>query len=329
MQIITGALLLLGILVSGRAGSLAQRASGGPHGCAGGHTPSFGPGSPEQGGPGAHRPRVEDAVRHTFKAGEGGKLTLDAAVGDVEVSASEGRAVTVEIVRRVEADDRGEAARLLENLLVEKEQQGADVVVRVRFRRETPDDERRRVGLRFQINVPPSYSLDVETVGSLRAGDLRGGVRVETSGGDISLGRVGGEVNAVSSGGSVRIEGAGGTSRVSTGGGAVSILEAAAVEAETGGGSFRATLSRQPQADSHVSTSGGKIELGIGPGVGVELDAQAADGRVSSEEDEAGGRRAKRNSLRAAVNGGGPLLVLRSAGGSIRLGKGSAGAVGR
>ena len=303
MKTTASALLLLGILLTGRAGS------------------------PAQGGAGERRPRVEDADRRTFDAGAGGKLTLAAPVGDVEVAAEETDVVTVEILRRVQADDRGEAARLLANLLVETEQQGRDVTVRVRFRRETPDDERRRVGLRFQISVPRSYGLDVSTVGSFRVGDLQGGVSVETNGGDISLGRVSGEVVAASSGGRVRIAGADGASKLTTDGGSVSIESAGAVEAETGGGHFKATLSRQPQSDSSISTSGGKIELSIGPGVGLELDAEAADGRVTGEYDEAAGP--KRNSLRMTVGGGGPRLVLRSAGGSIRLGKPPAEAAGR
>ncbi|HEX7317728.1 MAG TPA: DUF4097 family beta strand repeat-containing protein [Pyrinomonadaceae bacterium] len=280
-----------------------------------------------RGGAGERRPRVEDIDRRTFDAGAGGKLTLAAPIGDVEVAAEETNVVTVEILRRVQADDRGEATRLLANLLVETEQQGRDVTVRLRFRRETPDDERRRVGLRFQVSVPRGYNLDVSTVGSFRIGDLQGGVSVETNGGDISIGRVSGDVVAASSGGRVKIAAADGASKLTTDGGSVSIESAGAVEAETGGGPFKATLARQPRTDSSISTSGGQIELSIGPGVGVELDAAAADGRVSSDYDEAAGH--KRNSLRAAIGGGGPRLVLRSAGGSIRVRKPSAEAAGR
>jgi hypothetical protein len=303
MRSMTSAILLLGVLAAGHHGARAQ------------------------GGAGERGPRVEETDRRTFDAGAGGRLTLAAPVGDVEVVAEETNVVTVEILRRVRAGDRGEAARLSANLVVETGQEGGDVTVRVSFRRETPDDERRRVGLRFRISVPRSYNLDVSTVGSFRVGDLRGGVSVETNGGDVSVGRVSGDVVVASGGGRVRIAGADGASKLTTEGGAVSLESAGAVEAETGGGPFKATLTRRPQTDSSVSTSGGRIELSIGPGVGVELDADAADGRVTGEYEGPGGR--KRNSLRVTVGGGGPRLVLRSAGGGIHLGNSPAVPAGR
>jgi hypothetical protein len=328
MQIIPSTLLLLGILVTGRAGS-GMAAVSAMHGSAGDARegaksliPSFMFGALARTGSDKHRSRVEDTVSHSFNAVAGGKLTLASAIGDVEVVTSDTNVVTVEILRRVDADDKQEAARLLSNLLVETAQQNGNVTVRVRFRRETPDDERRRIRLRFQVSIPRTYNLDVSTVGFFKAGDLQGNVSAETSGGDISLGRIQGEVIAATSGGHVRIEATSGPVKLTTAGGPVSIENAAsAIEAETGGGSFKAHLSRQPQSNSTIQTSGGKISLSIEQGVGVELDALATNGHIVSEYDETAKPKSRRDSLRTAVNGGGPVLVLRSEGGSIYLGK--------
>jgi|GEM_PF-1706852 len=321
MQFTPGALLLLGVLVAGLADTNAPRPEGGDARL----IPPFMFGALARIGGEKRRPRVEDTVTRSFRTGEGGRLTLAAAIGDVEVVAAETDAVRLDILRSVDAGGREEAARLLGNLLVEATQQDRDVTVSVRFRRETPDDERRRVNLRFQITVPRSYNLDVRTVGSFNAGDLQGSVSVETAGGDVSLGRVQGGVAASSAGGRVRVAGVGGPLKLETGGGPVTVENAAAsLEADTGGGPFRAALNGQPQAASSVRTSGGRIELSIGEGVGVELDAAASGGRVASEYDEAAGPKSKRDALRAAINGGGPALVLRSDGGSISLRKGAA-----
>lgn len=323
MQITPGALLLFGILAVGRADATPPRPDGGAEKV----IPPFMFGALSRIGCEKRRPRVEDTVTHTFETGAGGRLALAAAIGDVEVVAAETNVVKLDILRSVDAAGQEEAARVLGNLLVETSQQGRDVTVRVRFRRETPDDERRRVNLRFRISVPRSFNLDVSTVGSFRAGDLRGGVRVETAGGDITLGRIQGEVVATSAGGRVSVVGAEGPLKLATGGGPASVEDAAStVEAETAGGPFRATLSAQPRSASSIRTSGGRIELRIGEGVGVELDAAASGGHIASEYGEPAGRKSKRDALRAAINGGGPALVLRSDGGGINLVRGPAGA---
>lgn len=338
MQPIARLLLRLGDLGTGLAGLITARSGNkgqcGPHGIL--------PVSPSRrtplGDTSKSRPRIEDIVRQSFEPGAGGKLTLTAAVGDVEVKAVEANAVTVEIVRRVDAADQAEAARLLENLIVEAAQQDRDVTVGARFRPDTTDDERRRISLHFQISVPRRYNLDVSTVGFFRAGDLQGDLQVETAGGAITLGHVEGAVVATSSGGEInlaRVDGeaivnsAGGRLTVGqlagplkahTAGGCVSIEDAAgALEAETGGGSFKAYFSRQPPAASSIHTAGGRIEISLAQSVGVELDAAATNGRVISDYAEAAGPKSKRNALQVSINGGGPTLILRSSDGHIYL----------
>src|SRR5205085_11703522 len=259
-------------------------------------------------GPGKRRPWIEDTARHSFEPWTGGKLTLTAAVGDVEVKAVNSNAVTIEIVRRVYADEQEAAARLLEKLLVEVAQQDQDVTVRVRLRRDTAADERRRISLHVQIFVPRHYNLDVSTVGCFRADDLQGEVKVATAGGDISLGHIQGAVIAASAGGRIdlaRVDGevvvnsAGGKLRagqltgsvkLDTAGGSVSIEDAGgALEVATDGGSFTAHLSRQPPAASNINTAGGRLVLSLAQRVGVELDAAATHGRVRFDDAESAG----------------------------------------
>ena len=211
--------------------------------------------------------------------------------------------------------------------------------------------------MEYRISLPRDASVDLTTArGSIAVGDLKGEVAARTSGGNLSFGRiegpvsgntsggnisleggrgkavlhtsggsiriedVDGDVNAATSGGSVQINRAAGRVSAHTSGGSITIRESTgAVEASTSGGSVSAFLSRQPSGDSRLSTSGGSINVQLSGDMHMDLDAATSGGSVSCDfpVSVAG----ERNSLRAPINGGGPLLHLRTSGGGIHVGR--------
>lgn len=245
---------------------------------------------------------LADLIQKSFQVGAGGTLVLDAAIGSVDVRTVNGDVATVRVIPQLKTDNVEERARLLANLLVDTTQHGNDVTITAKFRRETPDDERRQVRLRFEISVPHDYNVELSTVGPVTVGDLHGNVKVETGGGDISLGNIEGNVAIASSGGKVKIAG---------------VMDS--IRAETDGGSFTAYLSHQPHSQSSVSTAGGAINMRLAQSVGIDLDAVTIDGRVTTDDPLLTEPHTKRNILQTSVNGGGPKLVLRAASGSIHL----------
>jgi hypothetical protein len=211
--------------------------------------------------------------------------------------------------------------------------------------------------MEYRVSLPREFSVDLSTSGgSISVGDLKGEVSARTSGGSLSFGRiegpvdgrtsggsislaggkgkavvhtsggairiedVAGEVDASTSGGSIQIQRASGRVSAHTSGGSISVRETTgAVDASTSGGSVSASLSAQPKEASRLSTSGGSIQIELAASVHVDVDASTSGGSVSSDfpvptsED--------RRSLRAAINGGGPLLYLHTSGGGIHIGK--------
>jgi DUF4097 and DUF4098 domain-containing protein YvlB len=209
----------------------------------------------------------------------------------------------------------------------------------------------------YRVSVPREFSVDLSTSGgSIAVGDLKGEVVARTSGGSLTFGRiegpvrgntsggsislaggrgkaslhtsgggisieeVAGEVDAETSGGSVQVNRATGRVSAHTSGGSITIREAAgALDASTSGGSVSARLSAQPQEASRVSTSGGSINIELAAGVHVDVDASTSGGGISS--DFAVPISGDRQNLRAAINGGGPLLQLHTSGGGISIQK--------
>ncbi|HKV35216.1 MAG TPA: hypothetical protein VJP89_12855 [Pyrinomonadaceae bacterium] len=262
----------------------------------------------------------ENIVQKTFSVAGGGTLFLDAAIGTVDVRTATPGMVAVKVIPLLKTDEVEKRQRLLVNLQVHITQQQNDVRVTAKFQHETPDDERRQVRLHFEISVPQDYNLDLNTVGRVRTGDLRGNVKVETAGGEINLGNISGALTVDSSGGSLTADSVGGPIKVVTSGGSVSLKEVLdSVQAETGGGAFTAYLLQQQVSDSSVLTSGGNIEIRLAQDVGVDLYAVATSGRILTDDRTLTEPHAKQNVLQANINGGGAKLILRAAAGSIYL----------
>ena len=124
------------------------------------------------------------------------------------------------------------------------------------------------------------------------------------------------------SGGDIQIERAGGPTQVSTSGGDITINSVAQlISASTSGGNVKATITEPLKQDTVLSTSGGDVRVRVVKGAGFQLDASTSGGDVNAEgltiTIEKGGIR--KSQLTGSVNGGGPLLKLRSSGGDITI----------
>ena len=220
-----------------------------------------------------------------------------------------------------------------------------------------------RLKIHFLITVPQQYNIDLNTTnGGISVADLTGDVRVRTSGGSLCFEGITGEVWGHTSGGSIETVNVTGDVQVRTSGGgirfgairgfisgrtsggsikAVDCNEGVDVRtsgggiwlggisknvtARTSGGSIQAVMKTQPQSECSLRTSGGRITLTLIPDVAVDLEAKTSGGRVATDfavESTIQGK-APKNRLEGSINGGGPLLKLRTSGGNIHLQKAS------
>lgn len=211
--------------------------------------------------------------------------------------------------------------------------------------------------MEYRVSLPRDLDVDVSTSGgSISVGDLKGAVAARTSGGSLSFGRidgpvtgntsggsislagsrgkavlhtsggginvedVAGEVDASTSGGSVQVKRASGRVSAHTSGGSITIRETTgSVDASTSGGSVSAFLSAQPNESCRLSTSGGSINVELARNLRVDVDASTSGGSVSSDFPVP--TSGDGHNLRATINGGGPLLHLRTSGGGIHIQK--------
>ena len=224
----------------------------------------------------------------SFTVTKGGTLYLDSDAGSLDIESHDRDTVEVFVEKY---------GRDADDFSVTFEQRGDDVRI---------DGDRdggwySRLNVRFRIKVPEEYNVDVKTGGgSIDLGNLNGQVNARTSGGSISLGNIQGDVKVKTSGGSIDVEEVAGN-----------------IKAHTSGGSVRATLTKQPTADCQLSTSGGSVTAYVKPDIKVDLLAKTSGGRVRSDLPVAGS--VGKRSIEGEINGGGPALVLKTSGGSVRV----------
>jgi len=297
-----------------------------------------------------------EKIERSFSIKEGGTLTLVSDIGAIEVQSIPGEKVKVEIRREFRGWDDNDIKDFLEDFQVDMEQVGTDVNVTVHLKRRWKDlwDH---VKVRFYIEVPSKYSVDLQTAGgSISVEDLEGKVRaatsggslnfgsitgpvhgttsggsiglekcvgdvlVKTSGGSISIGNVIGNVDAHTSGGSISMEQVKGSMEAVTSGGSVNIDEVEGpVNASTSGGSMTAYITKQPESDCSMKTSGGSITVYLPSNISLDIDAKTSWGKVESDFDVLVSGSQNKNQLRGKIREGGPELYLRTSGGNIYI----------
>lgn len=232
-----------------------------------------------------------DLVERSFEVKPGGTFIVDTDSGSIEVSSHNKDTVDVQVEKKGKNPEDFELSF----------SQNGDTIKVVGDRKGSSFWGSN--GAHFVVKVPSKFNLDLKTSGgSIELSSLNGKVDAYTSGGSITLGKIRGDVDVKTSGGSIRVEEVAGT-----------------INAHTSGGSITARISQQPLGDSRLTTSGGSVSAYLAPSVAVDLTASTSGGRVSSEFAVDGS--VKKTRITGKVNGGGPKLVLKTSGGSVRVKK--------
>ena len=293
----------------------------------------------------ANAPGTRDEIEKSFKVRPGGVLKFDADFGNAEIVTGDSDTVKIEFIREFKVPTIEEANELRKKLTVEMGQtdltgtNADENIVRVTVRLANRNDNkmRRKLRLDFRITMPRKFNLDLRACnvavdhvdGSVKArtegGDLKlrnvtGPVTARSQGGNLDIGDVGGDVEARSQGGNTVVGHVKGRVAATAEGGNVSIEEATdSVEARSAGGSIKAWISKQPRADSKFTAEAGNIDLRLNSTVAVNVDAACTAGHVRSDFSLSGHQ--DENRLKSAINGGGPVVMLRASAGNINLHK--------
>jgi DUF4097 and DUF4098 domain-containing protein YvlB len=165
--------------------------------------------------------------------------------------------------------------------------------------------------------------------GNIQVKQCGGRLSVSTGGGNIDIGNVDGPARIETGGGSIRLASAQGLVRADSGGGRIELGPVPAAQVETGAGGIVARfVTAGERHDSSLVTSAGDITVYLAPNLPVTIQAaiELANGhsihsdfpevRVSAEGGEWG---PKTISAEGQLNGGGPVLKIRTTTGDINI----------
>jgi hypothetical protein len=288
--------------------------------------------------------KIERTVEKSFTVQPGGTLKVETAGGNVSVEPGAGDTVKVVAREKIRAGSDAEADALLKDLTLTIEQQGNDVTAIAKYERRMGSwfGSWPPVQVDFIVTVPGRYSTDLKTSGgNITVGDLAGRMQARTSGGNVKLGNIDGTVDAGTSGGNVDLGSCSGDTKLRTSGGNVRAekivgkadlgtsggdivvkLVENVLSAHTSGGDVAAGIGGALKGDCSLGTSGGDVKVTVDKAAAFQLDASTSGGSVRADgltiTLDGGG--AGRSHLSGKVNGGGPLLKLRTSGGSIHIG---------
>lgn len=236
----------------------------------------------------------------TFKATKDGAVAVSSNAGDVLITVWSRSEVGV-TVEGIDHDDVD---------AVQLSQTGA--TIRVDF---YPNRSRRSKDIRFRVDLPADYNVDVNTgSGDIEVvGNVRGEVCFHTANGDLTLDDVGGKVDLSTSGGDIRTGILSDVAILKTSGGDVRVESAGSkLDVQTSGGDIKiGNVGKWLDA----TTSGGNIVIGD---VGGEVRLTTAGGNIEVGLVQGGARLNTAGGL-IRLGGASGIVLANTAGGDLEL----------
>ncbi len=278
---------------------------------------------------------ADRVIEKSFDVRADGLLQLNTRVGGVEVEGWDRDEVQLTI------EVKGQE-RYIEDIefFIESSIDGVEIRAEIPRIRSLFGDWGRRLNIQYTIMVPYEYNMDLRTSGGritikkvegdingrtsgggVNAEDLSGAIALTTSGGGITLDRVRGDVVVRTSGGSITVNGAYGNLEARTSGGPIRMSDIdAQVDARTSGGGITFESVGINRGLS-LRTSGGSINVALPEDINANINARTSGGRVSTDFPITMQGSISSSSIEGTINNGGPEIVLRTSGGSIRINK--------
>ena len=185
---------------------------------------------------------LEDIVE-VFPVAPGGRLTVDADFGGIDVQSAEGDNLSVRVRRAAELKEDRRAGEVLKNFDVQMTHEAADVKIEAKFRGPAKQwkKAKKRLDVQFEIVVPRNYALDLKTADEeISAVDITGDVNVHTAGAGLRLQNITGRIDGKTSGGNIDLKAFEGDAALRTSGGNISLEEGTGdVKAKTSSGNIQ------------------------------------------------------------------------------------------
>lgn len=260
-------------------------------------------------------------IERTYNVNPGGSLTVNSDIGNVDVQTTAQNRVEIVFTKKAKRGIDSMVQAALADFEVTVDATRSGVSIRGEFQRGRNYWQRQlsRLDIRFLVTVPRRYNVDLYTTsGNITTNSLTGEVQGHTSAGNIHVDDIIGPVQTQTSAGNLRFSGVKGPLSGRSSAGNITITNCqGSVDAKTSAGNVRAKMITQPRHQWILQTSAGNITGTLNSNVAVDIDARTSIGSLSTDFAVRGN--VTRSRLHGTINGGGPLLKMRTSAGNIRL----------
>ena len=287
---------------------------------------------------------VERTVEKHFPAIAGATVKIDTCQGVIHIEPSMDKEIHVLVRETMDAADEAAADRRLKDLDLQIEQTSALVSVRAHYRRNMrwTWESWPPVALAYLVKVPHACSLDLVTPdgditictiegevkartgnGTIFAGEIHGTLQTTSTRGDVSVTGCSGELTITAKSGNVLVGRAGGLTKINGAGGTVEVQNARGnLHIDADGADVKANFVHPLTESSELRASGGDIEVTFDQRSACTLSVSASMfGQIKAKglplKVESG--KIGSSHVIATLNGGGPIMLINSSGGNVRL----------
>ena len=266
-------------------------------------------------------------------------LDVDTGSGSIEVRAGAGREATISGTIRVNRRPFWRKPVDADEIIQQVEESPPIKLSGNRLRVGHFEDRKlgNVVSVSYVITVPSDTSVVADTgSGSITISDIAE-VEADTGSGSITLENIGGSVAADTGSGSIRADGVAGRFNADTGSGSVYLLQTAPgdVDVDTGSGSAelrgvvgavsvdtgsgRIVVEGRPEGRWTLDAGSGSVTVDLPDDAAFSLDAESHSGGIVVEHPLTVEGKISKKHIRGDVRGGGPLLVIDTGSGAIRI----------
>lgn len=244
--------------------------------------------------------------------------------GNITIAGSDRSDLQFNLDMVFKSDSESEAEEMEKDVTRVVKKQGDTLVIKVEYDRsfwESAVSRHRGVHFDASLELPSELAANAHTNGgNVDVSNQNNKVKVSTNGGNIRINDTKGELNAHTNGGNIVVSGQFGPADLRTNGGNISILATnASIDAHTNGGNIDAVFSDGLTDRSKLTTNRGNITASLPQDYAFDLKAVSPTDGVRYNYDGALKGEIKNKKIDAAVNGGGPLLSLKTYGGQIEI----------
>lgn len=279
---------------------------------------------------------IEDAYRtETFRVDENPVVLIQTSGGTIQAVGHAENEVRVYMIVRRGGNILTPADTDLDNFEIDIRRENNRVTASAEKKRNGWFSSGSNISISFIVHAPESASVEGRTSGGsvsarnfsspLKLNTSGGSVSVEsvhadadlrTSGGSIRLTDVSGAIQARTSGGSITAEEIHGAAELRTSGGSIRLENSSGpISARTSGGSIRAELT-EFNDDLDLRTSGGSIQIRIPRK--DHFNVELAGSRIDMELRNFTGR-SDRRQVNGQFGDGGPTLAARTSAGTVSV----------